>query len=264
MTEIITDAELVNQYAKKVMEEPEEKIVTRAPSDNTVTLHGGYIAADGSIVKTAEVRELNGEDEEIVAKTGTAAKALSMLLERGLVKIGSEPVTKAHFDTLLSGDRDSILIGIRCATFGKELVLNSRCYSCNHLQEMTVDLIDDVPVRELNNPLTDRQWNVETKLGVVTVALPNGVVQKKLMDNIDKTSAEVNTLLLSGCIVSINGSPSFGAATALTLSMSDRAKIVDEIVRRNPGPRLGEVKKACQACGEEILLPLSLTDLFRL
>ena len=264
MTEIITDAELVNQYAQKVMEEPESKITTRAPSDNTVTLHGGYIAADGSIIKTAEVRELTGEDEEIVAKTGTAAKALNMLLERGLVKVGNENVTKHHLDTLLSGDRDSILIGIRAATFGKELILSVRCHNCNQLQDTTVDLIDDVPYRELKNPLTERQWNMETKLGVVTVSLPNGVVQKKLMDNIDKTSAEINTLLLSGCIVSINGAPSFGASTALTLSMSDRAKIVEEIIRRNPGPRLGEVKKACQACGEDTLLPLSLTDLFRL
>jgi hypothetical protein len=46
--------------------------------------------------------------------------------------------------------------------------------------------------------------------------------------------------------------------------MADRTKIVDEIIKRNPGPRLGEVKKACQACGEDILLPLSLLDLFRL
>jgi hypothetical protein len=84
------------------------------------------------------------------------------------------------------------------------------------------------------------------------------------MDNIDKTAAEVNTILLSGCITSINGAPSVGARTALSLGMADRNKIIDEILNRNPGPRLGEVKKTCQACGEDIPLPLSLTDLFRL
>jgi len=84
------------------------------------------------------------------------------------------------------------------------------------------------------------------------------------MENIDKTSAEINTLLLSGCIVSIDGVPSVGASTALALSMADRNAILDSIIDRNPGPRLGEVKKACKACGEDIQLPLSLVDLFRL
>jgi hypothetical protein len=105
---------------------------------------------------------------------------------------------------------------------------------------------------------------VLTKRGAVTVALPTGVVQKKLVDNTDKTVAEINTILLAGCIMSIDDTPSAGASTALSLGMADRTKILDEIVKRNPGPRLGEVTKTCQACGETMDLPLSLTDLFRL
>jgi hypothetical protein len=93
--------------------------------------------------------------------------------------------------------------------------------------------------------------------------LPNGVVQKKLYDVFDKTTAEVNTILLTGCIVAFDGRPVYGSNIALGLSVGDRAKILDEIVSRNPGPRLGEVKKTCQACEEDIELPLSLADLFR-
>ena len=263
MTEIITDSELINQFAKKAMEEPAVEITTRAPSDSEVHLYGGYITSEG-LVRTAEVRELNGEDEEIVSKTGSTAKALNALLERGLVKIGNEELTRDHLDQLLSGDRDSILIGIRCVTFGRNLNVVVRCSNCNDQQNVSIDLVKDVPYRELKDPINDRVWSMETKKGTVTVALPNGVVQKKLMDNIDKTAAEVNTLLLSGCITSLNGSPSVGARTALLLGMADRNIIIDEILERNPGPRLGEVKKTCQACGEDIPLPLSLTDLFRL
>jgi hypothetical protein len=107
-------------------------------------------------------------------------------------------------------------------------------------------------------------WESETKSGVVKLALPNGITQKKLMDNMDKTSPEINTMLLAGCILSVNGAPSIGAQTALGLGMADRSRIIDEIIERNPGPRLGEVKKVCRACGEDIPLPLSLLDLFRL
>jgi hypothetical protein len=263
MSQVITDAELVSQFAQQAMEEPEKVITSRAPSDTTVDLPGGYISQDGTVVKTAEVRELNGADEEAISKAGSKAKALGVLLQRGLVKVGTEEATKEMLDNLLSGDRDAILLGIRKVTFGDELKAMVHCYSCNEDQETVVTLSEDVPVRELND-LKGRSWVIDTKKGPVAVGLPNGLVQKKLMDNADKTAAEINTLLLSGCVMSVNGSPSMGAHTVLSLGMTDRANIVDEIIENNPGPRLGEVKKACKACGEDMNLPLSLLDLFQL
>jgi hypothetical protein len=116
----------------------------------------------------------------------------------------------------------------------------------------------------LSDPIADRFWEVNTKQGTVRLGLPNGITQKKLMDNIDKTSSEINTMILGGCIISVNGSPSIGAPTALALGMSERSELLTSITDRNPGPRLGEVKKVCKACGEDIPLPLSLLDLFRI
>jgi hypothetical protein len=264
VTKIITDAELVQQYANKVMEEPEQAITTRAPSDSEVTLPGGYILPNGELVTKAEVKELTGADEEAISKAGSTAKSLNVLLQRGLVKLGDKEVSKEDLDALLSGDRDAILLGIRKATFGKTLTVNIRCASCSQEQTSDIDLDEDVPVKRLSDPVSDRVWEVQTKQGVVHLSLPNGITQKKLMDNLDKTSAEINTMLLAGCVVSVNGSPSIGASTALSLGLSDRNNIIDEIIDRNPGPRLGEVKKVCKACGEYIFIPLSLLDLFRL
>ena len=185
------------------------------------------------------------------------------MLERGLVKIGNEEVTRTHLDNLLSGDRDAILLGIRRVTFGETFDLLIRCPQCNDQQDCSIHLVDDVPFRSLKTP-NDRTWEIKTKTGKVIVTLPTGSVQKKLMDNMEKTSAEINTLLLANCIISENDSPVIGTQVALNLGMADRTKIIDEILERNPGPRLGEVKKACKACGESIDLPLGLTDLFRL
>ena len=106
-------------------------------------------------------------------------------------------------------------------------------------------------------------WEYESKLGTVIVGLPTGLTQRRLLENSDKNSAELNTILLSGCIASINGSPSIGATSVLKLSWKDRDVLVQQILERNPGPRLGEVKKACEACGEDILMPLTLAALFR-
>jgi hypothetical protein len=263
MSQVITDAELVSQFAQQAMEEPEKVITSRAPSDTTVDLPGGYVSQDGTVVKTAEVRELNGADEEAISKAGSKAKALGVLLQRGLIKVGTEDATKDMLDNLLSGDRDAILLGIRKVTFGDELKAMAHCYACNEDQEIVVVLSEDIPVRPLDAS-KGRTWIVETKKGPVGVALPTGLVQKKLMDNADKTAAEINTLLLAGCVISVDGAPSMGAHTVLSLGMTDRANLVDEIIDTNPGPRLGEVKKACRACGESMNLPLSLLDLFQL
>lgn len=263
MSDIITDAQLLQQFAEKISEEPAAKIKTRAPSESDVDLPGGFIDLDDNVYTKAEVRELTGADEEAVAKSGSSGKALNVLLARGLVKLGDREATADDLDMLLAGDRDAILLGIRRVTFGQTSTVQVRCPSCSDEHECVIDLVEDVPVKRLKEP-NDRQWMMETKLGPVVVALPNGITQKKLMENYDKTSAEINTLLLSGCIVSLNGAPSVGAGTALSLGMADRTRIIDEIISRNPGPRLGEVKKACKACGEDISLPLSLLDLFRI
>ena len=262
MSNIITDAELVNKAAAMAMEEPAQAVTTRAPSESEVTLPGGFIQPNGEVVLTAEVRELNGADEEAIAKAGTTGKALNALLQRGVIKLGSTEVKKDDLDLLLSGDRDALLLGIRKVTFGSEIDLFSKCVSCGDEDKVTVDLDKDVPVKHLGDE--PRTWDVETKKGTVRVTLPNGVTQRKLLENTDKTSAELTTLLLAGCVLSINGVPSVGAASALSLGMVDRSKITEEIIERNPGPRLGEVKKVCKACGEDMALPLSLLDLFRI
>ena len=264
MTELSTDPKLVNAAITEALKEEPVKIKTLAPANNHVDLPGGYISPGGSLAKYAEVKELTGIDEEAIAKSGSLGRALNTILQKGLVSIGGEPVTKDAFDDLLSADRDAIMIGIRKVTFGETIDYTAVCQSCNTTQDLKIDLNKDVPVKELNNPIEDRNWTIEVKAGLVNVTLPTGDVQRKLMENMDKTSAEMNTMLLSGCVLSVNGTNSIGSSTVLKLGMGDREKLVEEILENNPGPRLGEVKKACEACGESIPTPLSLMSLFRL
>jgi len=262
---IINDPNLISQYTQELEKGSEAVIKTVAPSSSSVILPGGFLAKDGSLIKYGEVRELNGMDEEAVSKAGSAGKALAAMLQRGVVSIGTNAADKDDLDQLLSGDRDALLIGIRRVTFGDTVDFEFPCQHCNTDLEVSVDLVKDVPIKELEDPINDRTFTYTSKKkGIIVVGLPTGAVQKKLVENADKTSSELNTILLSGCLKSVNGEPSLGASTALTLGMADRDGIINEIIKRNPGPRLGEVKTTCEACGEEIPMPLSLADLFRL
>jgi hypothetical protein len=260
-----SDPALLAQLAEEVSKDPAKEIKTVAPSNSDVILPGGFISKDGSVIKYAEVRELNGMDEEAISRSGSVGKALSSMLQRGVTSIGLSAVDKSDLDSLLSGDRDALLLGIRRLTFGDTVEYTFPCPQCRTELDITVNLTDDIPVKQLDDPINDRVFTyMSKKHGAIVVGLPTGSVQKKLIENFDKTSAELNTILLSGCIKSINGEPSLGATTALTLGMIDRENIINDILERNPGPRLGEVKTTCEACGEDIPMPLSLADLFRL
>jgi hypothetical protein len=261
--QLITDQSLLDKLTESI-EEPKVAVKTVAPSNSEVALPGGFITREGSLVKYAEVRELTGVDEEAISKAGSIGRALNVMLQRGLVSLGMDKTNKEDLDSLLSGDRDAILVGIRCVTFGSSVDYNITCPFCKTALDVTVDIKDGIPTRVLTDPMEDRTFTYQSKLGEVVVNLPNGSVQRKLMENTDKTVAELNTMLLAGCISTINEAPSLGASSVLKLGMADRSKLIEEILARNPGPRLGEVSTACEACGEDIPMPLSLADLFRL
>lgn len=262
MTYTTTDAAQINKLAEELTAGP-QVIATEAPASTTVHLPGGYITPERTVIRTAEVRELNGLDEEAISKAGSTAKALMTVLERGLVAIGDKPATREDLSTLLSGDRDAILLGIRKVTFGNLSEFTGFCNQCEEPREFEINLTEDVEVKELDNPIADRSWRVKIKSGYATLTLPNGLTQRKVMENANKTVAELNTIILNGCVVNVNDSP-ITPSTVLELGIADRETLIAEIIEKNPGPRLGEVSKACKACGNEVDLPLSLAALFRL
>lgn len=265
MTELINDPQEINKLAEafqKVSEDTE--ITTEAPASTVVDLPGGYLFSNGLIGTTAQIRELNGFDEEAIAKAGSIENALSVILERGLVSIDEEKLSKSDLNTLLLGDRDAILLAVRKVTFGTSIEFETVCPSCSKSQVTVVDLDKDVESKKLDDPINDRVITLEVKAGEVKVTLPNMITSKRLAEVSNKTIAEGITELLSGCLVSINDVPSMGKTSALQLGIVDREKIAEALYDSAPGPRLAEVSKACEACDNKIMLPLSLASLFRL
>jgi hypothetical protein len=265
MEQTITNPDKINELAKQFMDESSdlEPITTQMPISNEVFLPGGLINNEGILIKSATIRELTGADEELIASTLSVGRALEVIFKQGLVLLGDEPPTKQDLDTLLAGDRESILVGIRIATFGSTVPFKVTC-TCGELQDIEFDLETDLKTEFLENPINDRVFTVKGKAGEFKVGMPNGVTTKRLLEIENGAFPELVTALLSGCLISIDGEPSMGRSTALGLGMADRELLANEIYKRNPGPRLGEVSKACKACGTEIPLSLSLADLFRL
>jgi hypothetical protein len=256
-TKLVNDA--IAEANQEVAQEVEPSI--ELPPDTSVTLPGGLLDPVLGVISTAEVRELNGADEEAIAKVSDIPKSLLVILERGTVKLGDEPAKKADLDALLAGDRETLILAIRKVTFGAEIKLGpGNCPECGEEQTFDIDLNKDVPIKELEE--NERSFTLDCKVGKVEVSLPDGGVQKELVNSTNKTAAELDTILLNGCVTAINGLPVMSVQQIRNLSIKDRRDILDAISSRNPGPQLNEIKKNCKACGLEVPLPLTLADLF--
>lgn len=262
-----TNPDLLNQLAQQAMAEgqQQEQIISdiEYPSDSLVLLPGGYVTSAGEVIKTAEVRELTGKDEEYVGKAPTLAKAFSGILEKAVVSIGDMPVTSEVIDRLLVGDRDALLLGIYKATFGSQAEIQGFCGGCSEYKTVEIDVDQDISVKTLNNPIEDRKFTVKGKKNTYLVSLPDGTTQKHLVNNSDKSVAELTTLLLEQTVLEINETPVLSKLQVQNINLADRRKIGEEISKRAPGPKFENIEVDCPDCEGKVVVPVNLGALFR-
>jgi hypothetical protein len=268
------DASAVNAAVASIISDttinPAPEIVL--PPDLYVRMPGGLLV-DGALVRDAEVRELTGEDEEALAKARSSANAdplkfINVLLERGVEKVGTRAATASVLRELLLGDREALLLGIRRATFGDDVeVKDFYCPHCDETFDVTVDL-NDFPIEELGDegPVFDVELR---RGGKARVRLPNGADQEKVLSHRQLTTAEQNTILLSRCVLTVEDKDGKtfaveGSTAAINkMGVADRQKILEALHERQPGPRYDEVKMLHEACEKELVVPLTVVELFR-
>lgn len=260
------NARLANSIVDQAMAEPEQTVepaVLTASSDNLVTLPGGFIS-NGEVIKTAEVRELNGRDEEALGRVTNQSRIFSSILSRAVVSVGKEKATEGILDGLLAGDRDALLLGIYKATFGPTAELGAFCQSCKEFKTVEVEIDGDIKSKVLVDPINDRTFIVEGKKGEFLVTLPTGVTQRELVAAEDKSAPELTTILLENTVLEINGSPVVSPMQVRNLGVVDRRTLVEEISSRSPGPKFDAINVGCPDCEGEVVVPISLGALFRL
>lgn len=266
MASAASNPNLVNSTVESILAEP-EKIVAPAnilsPSNVVVTLPAGFITPDGEVIKTVEVRELNGKDEEAIARVTGWFRIFGTILSRAVVKLGNTKVEESLLDRLILGDRDAILLGIYKATFGQTTVLPAYCAGCNAAKDVEVDVDRDIPTTVLVDPVADRTFTVKTSGHEYTLTLPTGIVQREIGNNSDRTTAELTTLLLEHCVVEIDGSPVFGKAQVQAIGLADRRTLGEAIAKRAPGPQFETVSITCPDCGGKVAVPINLGTLFQ-
>lgn len=261
-----TNPELANAAVAQALSEPvvpKQPAVITSPSDNLVNLPGGLLLPTGEVIKTAEVRELTGKDEEAIGKVVGLGRILNTILSRAVVKIGDKPATDSMLDSLLSGDRDTLMLGIYKATFGNTAQFNSYCSGCEDSKTVEINIDEDIKIKGLLDPIGDRNFVVHGRKNEFLVTLPTGITQRELSTSLDKTSAELSTMLLEQTVLEIDGVTVFGKTQILNLGIRDRQTIAEEIIKRNPGPQLNDIIVTCPDCEGKVVVPISIGALFR-
>lgn len=237
---------------------------------NFITMMKGLDEFPGAGV--AEVRELNGYDEEAIARFQTQSSdgsnvpaTLNRVAELATVAIDGHKPTLHDIESLLVGDRNHLLMAIRRLTYGPEVAGSVQCPSCLEINEVLID-----PWRDLEFVPWNGDFYREIEMrdgGRATLRFMLAGDQSTAFAR-EMTLAERNSILLERMVMDINrqnihAMASTAATATRTLGLADRRTILEAMVDQ-PGYQFGkEVDGLCVSCGSNLGLRLEVADLLQ-
>ena len=87
------------------------------------SMPGGYRDRAGMVHKTVVIQEMTGVDEENISNPNIAkngGKIITALLANCVKMIGKYKVTPEMIQSLVTGDRDFLMVQLRIVTIGKD------------------------------------------------------------------------------------------------------------------------------------------------
>jgi len=240
-----------------------ENIITNQIEDEksplmVIELPCGWLSQVGEVYKEAEVREICGEEEDILAsQTIPAVRKLSLLLARCTTRLGPE-TNRAAIEEMIKdlpvGDRLYLLFAIRRVTLGDVYPFEQKCPDCEAINVFTIDL-NTLEKKGMPDP-TKRVFDVKLPSGkAARFHVMTGREEEKL-SNVPRKSMDTVSLALLARLDLIEGkSPKL--EDVKKLSMRDRNYLRDQFDEVEGGMET-TVDVSCPACGHEFQRELSI------
>jgi len=241
----------------------------------TCTLPGGYVDGNGTLHSEAELRQLNGYEEELLAsREGRETCSLvTDVLSGCLKRIGQvSPVPPSLVQRLLVADRQYLLLKLREATFGPDIRGTLLCPWPGCGRKVDIDFtISDIPVTLSRDkgPLYTMQLSKQAALSdgnqnaitAVTFRLPNGADQEAVLPLFRGNPARAFSLLLELCVHSLGEHVNPGPELLSRLSPVARQEIEREMERVAPSVNL-DMQVECAECSRIFTAPFDIQDYF--
>ncbi len=131
------------------------KLEQPKPSVDGFELPCGFLDPEGGLHTDVIVREMTGEEEEILAARNLPnGKKYNRVLSRCTSKIGdftnSQEISRIIQD-LPQGDRVFLLFSIRRTSLGDDMPFTTKCPECEVESQMTIDL-GDLAIKKMPDP----------------------------------------------------------------------------------------------------------------
>lgn len=156
-----------------------------------IPLPNGCIMPDGAFVRSAELRHLDGEDEDFIRDKEEVRQdgLLDRLLKRCIVRLGdytdAPSITRAYARLHLA-DTQSLLIDLRKSSIGPRYTFDRQCPNCRKVSPQTIDLeklkLDQQKAEDFGHDVydarvtTERPGDGETAITFSPLRVPHGAL----------------------------------------------------------------------------------------
>lgn len=222
--------------------------------EREVELPNGYVDSDGTLYKTVIVRELSGEEEDLLldqseARNGTT---ITNILNK-ICKLKDKPSIKIAAD-LMVVDQFYLLVQARMLTYGKNYNFEVTCQSqpCGKISRINLDL-ESLEFKPSPNPLSLTESVLLPNSGLQVVFKKNQGKDQGNLSKIQQGSAKdkVSQLLQYKVVEITKDGVKHPKSLIKSLPGEDR-RILREAMRKSEGDAETVINVNCFHCGHSM------------
>lgn len=225
--------------------------------EGSCTLPTGYLDEAGVLHTTAVVKELTGEEEDILmSKRLPAHLKMQRVMENCVLSIGSHSAGEDSnwtdvLQSLTVTDRLFLIIQIRMTSLGNAYTFKTKCpnQQCNHLQEKVVDLAEFV-INGMPDP-DKRVWTGTLPKSKLTyrAKIQTGADEEKLF-KAETATKDTVTLAMLARMQELDGKMPVTLGMLKKLGAEDRNHLRSEF-KKHEGKLDNVVDVTCNDCAQE-------------
>ena len=254
--------EISNHTISKLANITGEQIKTPHAPLGSFVLPSGVFTDQGELLRDITVKEMSGNEEEIMASTKVSpTEKVNSLLSNCLIKIGpveDRAEIRQLVKNMLASDRVFLLIAIRRVTLGDSYTFADKCpeEECEQESLYTVDLSTLEPVNEENAAKRSRETVLPSSGKTVRWHYLSGRDEERQV----KHKEDKMSVGIWARVDAIDGTPP-KIGDIKNLSQRDRQHLRDLFEEVEPGLDTS-TDMECPVCGVEFTKQLDLSPSF--
>jgi len=236
----------------------ENQIRDAKGSKGSLVIPCGLLAENGEIYTDADIREISGHEEDMLAsKKIQSNRKMGALLAKCCTRIGPHTgdELEKHVKKLPVGDRVLLLLRIRQVTLGDEFPYRHECPECGYKGMFTIDL-NEMEVKQMPDPKTRIYDRVLSNGMHVRFHVMTGEDEERLSD-VMKEGDKVTMTILARLDLIDDEAPTLEGIKELGMKLRNELR---DLFTEVEGGVDTSVEIECPRCEEMVVTELDITQ----